>query len=87
MEMNPSDVGTQDRLVVQELIKELAQTQQIDANATRKFKGLSFDLLIEVLEVFRLEGDVRPRRSKVGNELVRRNPLLYNRAGVENFKG
>lgn len=39
MEMNPSDVGTQDRLVVQELIKELAQTQQIDANATRKFKG------------------------------------------------
>lgn len=46
-----------------------------------------FDLLIEVLELFRLEGDVRPRRSKVGNELVRRNPLLYNRAGVENFKG
>lgn len=41
MEMNPSDVGTQDRLVVQELIKELAQTQQIDANATRKFKGTS----------------------------------------------
>lgn len=46
-----------------------------------------FDLLIEVLETFRLAGDERPRRSKVGNELVRRNPLLYNRAGVENFKG
>jgi len=35
-----------------------------------------FDLLVEVLEKFRLEGDPKPKRSKVGNELVRRNPLL-----------
>ena len=39
MEINPSDVGSADRLVIQELIKEMAQTQQIDANATRKFKS------------------------------------------------
>jgi len=45
-----------------------------------------FDLLVEVLEKFRLEGDIKPKRSKVGNELVRRNPLLYNRANVESFK-
>jgi len=45
-----------------------------------------FDLLVEVLEKFRLEGDAKPKRSKVGNELIRRNPLLYNRANVESFK-
>lgn len=38
MEINPSDVGIQDRLVIQTLIKEIAQTQQIDANSARKFK-------------------------------------------------
>ena len=46
MEINPSDVGSADRLVIQELIKERAQTQQIDANATRKFKSkINFFLL------------------------------------------
>ncbi|KAL7749531.1 Replication factor C (RF-C) subunit [Sorochytrium milnesiophthora] len=38
IEINPSDVGNQDRIVVQELIKEIAQTQQIDAAASRRFK-------------------------------------------------
>ncbi|KAG2177843.1 hypothetical protein INT43_003090 [Umbelopsis isabellina] len=38
MELNPSDVGIYDRAVVQDLIKEVAQTQQIDANAKHRFK-------------------------------------------------
>jgi hypothetical protein len=45
-----------------------------------------FDLLVEVLEKFRLAGEPQPRRSRVGNELLRRNPLLYHRAGCSSFK-
>ena len=33
-----SDVGIYDRVVVQDLIKEIAQTQQIDASAAKNFK-------------------------------------------------
>ena len=35
-----SDVGIYDRLVVQDLIKEVAQTQQVDSASSRKFKVL-----------------------------------------------
>jgi replication factor C subunit 3/5 len=39
IEMNPSDVGNNDRLVVQEVIKEIAQTQNVGAgNAAHSFK-------------------------------------------------
>ncbi|KAJ1985616.1 Replication factor C (RF-C) subunit [Dimargaris cristalligena] len=38
LELNPSDVGIYDRIVVQDMIKEVAQTQQVDTNAQRKFK-------------------------------------------------
>ncbi|KAI8807059.1 P-loop containing nucleoside triphosphate hydrolase protein [Cladochytrium replicatum] len=38
IELTPSDVGNYDRVVVQDLIKEMAQTQQVDANAKRHFK-------------------------------------------------
>ncbi|KAJ1961645.1 Replication factor C (RF-C) subunit [Dipsacomyces acuminosporus] len=38
IEVNPSDVGIYDRVIVQDLIKETAQTQQISASSTRKFK-------------------------------------------------
>ncbi|KAJ3339667.1 Replication factor C (RF-C) subunit [Gonapodya sp. JEL0774] len=38
LEVTPSDVGIFDRVIVQELIKEVAQTQQVDANARHKFK-------------------------------------------------
>ncbi|ORY30501.1 P-loop containing nucleoside triphosphate hydrolase protein [Rhizoclosmatium globosum] len=38
MEITPSDVGSNDRLVIQELIKEVAQTQQVDSSAKRSFK-------------------------------------------------
>ena len=29
-----------DRIVIQELIKEIAQTQQVDFNAKKSFKGI-----------------------------------------------
>lgn len=50
VELTPSDVGIYDRVVVQEIIKELAQTQQID-KSKKYFKGnvpcdwLSFKLV------------------------------------------
>lgn len=38
MEMNPGDAGTSDRLVVQEVIKTMAQSPPIDAATGRTFK-------------------------------------------------
>ncbi|PYH90793.1 hypothetical protein BO71DRAFT_452553 [Aspergillus ellipticus CBS 707.79] len=38
MEITPSDVGNYDRVVVQELLKEIAQTQQVDLSARQRFK-------------------------------------------------
>ena len=34
-----SEVGNYDRVVIQELLKEIAQTQQVDMNARHRFKG------------------------------------------------
>ena len=39
IEMNPSDVGFDDRFVVQEVIKEIAQSHPVDAATQRSFKG------------------------------------------------
>ena len=36
-----SEAGSYDRLVVQEILKEIAQTQQVDLNAKQRFKGLT----------------------------------------------
>ena len=38
LEITPSDVGTFDRVVIQDLLKEVAQTQQVDQSARQKFK-------------------------------------------------
>ena len=38
LEITPSDVGTSDRVVVQDLLKEVAQTQQVDQSARQRFK-------------------------------------------------
>ncbi|KAI8871016.1 replication factor C 3 [Ramicandelaber brevisporus] len=40
LELNPSDLESYDRVVIQDLVKEAAQTQQVDSKATRKFKVL-----------------------------------------------
>ena len=50
-------MGIYDRVVIQEILKEIAQTQQVDLNAKQKFKGepmLSFrsTLLIDLTFVF-----------------------------------
>ncbi|KAI8848692.1 replication factor C subunit 5 [Chytridium lagenaria] len=39
IELTPSDLGSYDRIVIQDLIKEIAQTQQVDTSARRPFKG------------------------------------------------
>ncbi|KAI5791638.1 P-loop containing nucleoside triphosphate hydrolase protein [Peziza echinospora] len=38
LEITPSDVGNYDRVVVQSLLKEVAQTQQLDLSAKQRFK-------------------------------------------------
>ncbi|OQV01613.1 Replication factor C domain-containing protein [Cladophialophora immunda] len=38
LEITPSDVGSYDRVVIQDLLKEVAQTQQIDLGARQRFK-------------------------------------------------
>ncbi|KAJ7592972.1 P-loop containing nucleoside triphosphate hydrolase protein [Mycena floridula] len=38
IEITPSEAGNYDRLVIQELLKEIAQTQQVDLNAKQRFK-------------------------------------------------
>ncbi|KAF2116705.1 P-loop containing nucleoside triphosphate hydrolase protein [Lophiotrema nucula] len=38
LEITPSDVGNFDRVVVQDLLKEVAQTQQVDLGAKQRFK-------------------------------------------------
>lgn len=38
LEVTPSDMGNNDRLVIQQLLKETAETQQVDLNAKQRFK-------------------------------------------------
>ncbi|KEF57437.1 replication factor C subunit 5 [Exophiala aquamarina CBS 119918] len=38
LEITPSDVGNYDRVVIQDLLKEVAQTQQVDLTAKQRFK-------------------------------------------------
>lgn len=38
IEITPSEAGNYDRVVIQELLKEIAQTQQVDLNAKQRFK-------------------------------------------------
>ncbi|KAF8339535.1 P-loop containing nucleoside triphosphate hydrolase protein [Cantharellus anzutake] len=38
VEITPSDVGIYDRVVIQDILKEIAQTQQVDFNAKKRFK-------------------------------------------------
>ncbi|KAG7451313.1 P-loop containing nucleoside triphosphate hydrolase protein [Guyanagaster necrorhizus] len=38
IEITPSEAGSYDRVVIQELLKEIAQTQQVDLNAKQRFK-------------------------------------------------
>ena len=49
VELVPSDLGIYDRIVIQDLIKEIAQTQQIDANSKFPFKGIYFIKFIKVV--------------------------------------
>ncbi|GAB1606807.1 replication factor C subunit 3-like [Argonauta hians] len=53
IEVNPSDVGTQDRVVIQELIKSIAEVNQLDVSSQRDFK------VVVLTEVDRLTKDAQ----------------------------
>eukprot|EP01135_Chromosphaera_perkinsii_P006671 Nk52_evm73s554 gene=Nk52_evmTU73s554 len=38
IEINPSDAGNNDRLIIQDVLKEIAQSQQLDSQAQKSFK-------------------------------------------------
>lgn len=40
-----SDLGMYDRVIVQDVIKGIAQTQQVDADARHQFKGMHMQLI------------------------------------------
>ncbi len=42
IEVNPNDAGIYDRIVIQEMIKNIAQAQQLDIGGQREFKGIFF---------------------------------------------
>lgn len=44
IEVNPNDAGIYDRIVVQEMIKNIAQSQQLDINGQREFKGIQVNI-------------------------------------------
>ncbi|KAI9363825.1 DNA clamp loader [Pilaira anomala] len=43
IELNPSDLGMYDRVIIQDVIKGIAQSQQIDPNAKHQFKVVIID--------------------------------------------
>ena len=43
IEITPGDLGIYDRVVIQDLIKNLAQSKQLDAQAKQKFKVVVFN--------------------------------------------
>uniref|UniRef100_UPI00358E9FCE replication factor C subunit 3 isoform X1 n=1 Tax=Myxine glutinosa TaxID=7769 RepID=UPI00358E9FCE len=53
IEVNPSEAGTQDRVVVQELIKTVAQAQQLESSTQRDFK------VVVIAEAERLSRDAQ----------------------------
>lgn len=65
VEISPSEAGLQDRVVVQELLKEIAQTQQVDLNAKHKFKVVVIN-----------DADMLSRDAQAG---LRRTMEIYSR--------
>ncbi|CAF4672752.1 unnamed protein product [Rotaria socialis] len=53
VQVNPSDAGIYDRIVIQELIKTIAQTKEININEQRSFK------VIVIIEVDKLTRDAQ----------------------------
>ncbi|KAG9049727.1 hypothetical protein FS842_011486 [Serendipita sp. 407] len=53
---------------------------------SRPISPRHFSLLLNILREFRADGKLRPYRSKIGSELVQRDRMVYQRAGVGGFK-
>lgn len=65
IELNPSDVGLYDYVVVQEIIKEIAQYKQLDASAKHPYKGIRCIEYVSVVVVLN-EVDNLSRNAQAG---------------------
>lgn len=52
IEVNASDAGIYDRVVIQEMIKTIAQTNQLDASTQKSFKGNIYLFLYSLYSSF-----------------------------------
>ena len=57
IEVNPSDVGIYDRVVIQEIIKNVASAQQLDSSGQREFKGRDEQQLLHIIQNKYIEYD------------------------------
>ncbi|RMZ85667.1 hypothetical protein DV737_g659, partial [Chaetothyriales sp. CBS 132003] len=65
LEITPSDVGNYDRVVIQDLLKEVAQTQQVDLNAKQRFKVVKYSNNVRLILVSNsTAGIIAPIRSR-----------------------
>lgn len=46
-----SDAGIYDRIIIQDLIKEVAQTKQLDMQAARNFKGTTRQAVLDLMKL------------------------------------
>jgi len=46
-----------------------------------------FDLLVEVLDHAKMEGNAMPKQKYIKQQLLRKNPFIFERSGLKSFEG
>jgi replication factor C subunit 3/5 len=69
-------VGNYDRVVIQELLKDIAQTQQVDVSAKHRFKGISCIVLRIVVVINEADNLTREAQSALRRTMEKYSPNL-----------
>jgi len=46
-----------------------------------------FDLLVEVLDHAKMEGNAMPKQKYIKQQLLKKNPFIFERSGLKSFEG